>query len=457
MTSSGSELSESALPQESPKALRVSRFRLSAFGYRWLLLLPLTLLPVVWLASNRGGASEPVAAAQLLPVETTTLQIESGYTASRTYTGELVARRSSDLGFERSGTVMALLVDEGDVVNAGAPLAKLDVRDLNAQRQQLEAQKRQLLAQLQELETGPRLEDISAAEAAVSDLRNQLDLAQLQAQRRADLYAQGAVSREEWDERRFGARAIADRLTQAQSQLTQLRNGTRQEQVTAQVAQVDQIDAQLEAIDIALDKSILFAPFTGEVAIRAIDEGTVVGNGQTAISLVENGVVEARIGLPVTVANTLSPGEPQSVKVGNRTYAAVVKSRLPAIDEASQTVTVVLELEAADQAVMGETARLIVNEQQAATGYWLPSTALIAGDRGLWSVYVLGEPVSKGRTEGSTEGNAEGYRVARRDVEMLHTQGNRVFVRGLVEAGDRVITSGTHRIVADQLVSITGE
>ncbi|MEL6903412.1 MAG: HlyD family efflux transporter periplasmic adaptor subunit, partial [Cyanobacteria bacterium J06606_4] len=287
--------------------------------------------------------------------------------------------------------------------------------------------------------------------------RNQLDLAQLQAQRRADLYAQGAVSREEWDERRFGARAIADRLTQAQSQLTQLRNGTRQEQVTAQVAQVDQIDAQLEAIDIALDKSILFAPFTGEVAIRAIDEGTVVGNGQTAISLVENGVVEARIGLPVTVANILSPGEPQSVKVGNRTYAAVVKSRLPAIDEASQTVTVVLELEAADQAVMGETARLIVNEQQAATGYWLPSTALIAGDRGLWSVYVLGEPVSKGRTEGSTEGNAEGYRVARRDVEMLHTQGNRVFVRGLVEAGDRVITSGTHRIVADQLVSITGE
>lgn len=183
--------------------------------------------------------------------------------------------------------------------------------------------------------------------------------------------------------------------------------------------------------------------------MRAVDEGTVVGNGQTAISLVENGVVEARVGLPVTVANTLSPGEPRSVKVGSRTYAAVVKSRLPAIDEASQTVTVVLELEAADRTVMGETARLIVNEQQASSGYWLPSTALIAGDRGLWSVYVVGAQVSAGKTTG--------YRVARRDVEMLHTQGDRAFVRGLVEAGDRVITSGTHRIVADQLVAIEGE
>ncbi|MEL6815708.1 MAG: HlyD family efflux transporter periplasmic adaptor subunit [Cyanobacteria bacterium J06598_3] len=453
-TTSGSELSESASQKTVWKALPLEQFRFPAGGYKWLLLLPLALLPVVWLASSRGDAStEPIESAQVLPVETTALQAEESYTASRTYTGELVARRSSSLGFERSGTVTALLVDEGDVVSAGTPLARLDVRDLNVQRQQLEAQKRQLMAQLRELETGPRLEDISAAEAAVSDLRNQLELAQLQAQRRADLYSKGAVSREEWDERQFGANAIADRLTQAQSQLTELRNGTRQEQVAAQVAQVDQIDAQLEAIDISLDKSVLFAPFAGEIAMRAIDEGTVVGNGQTAISLVENGVVEARVGLPVTVANTLSPGESRSIKVGNRTYAAVVKSRLPAIDEASQTVTVVLELEAADwaasQRVIGETARLLVNEQQASSGYWLPSTALIAGDRGLWSVYVVGAQVS--------EGNTTGYRVARRDVEMLHTQGDRTFVRGLVEAGDRVITSGTHRIVAGQLVAIEGE
>lgn len=445
--------SDSGLTERSPQ---VGRFRLPVYGYKWLLLLPLVLLPAIWLVANRTGPiAEQAEAAQLLPVETAELQSEEGYTTSRAYTGELVARRSSDLGFERAGTVTEILVDEGDVVAAGTPLARLDVRDQTAQRRQLEARKRQLMAQLRELETGPRLEDIAAAEAAVSDLSNQLELAQLQAQRRADLYSRGAVSREEWDERRFEASAITDRLAQAQSQLDELRNGTRQEQVAAQEAGVEQIEAQLDAIDIVLDKSVLFAPFAGEVSLRAVDEGAVVGNGQTAISLVENGAVEARIGLPVEVANRLAVGESQSIKVGNRSYSAVLKSRLPAIDEASQTVTVVLEVEAANQAVMGETARLVVSQQQASSGYWLPGTALIAGDRGLWSVYVLGEQVLGERVADNPE--SAGYRVARRDVEVLHTQGDRAFIRGLVEPGDRVITSGTHRIVADQLVTVTGE
>ncbi|MGB3292510.1 MAG: efflux RND transporter periplasmic adaptor subunit [Phormidesmis sp.] len=416
----------------------------TAGGYKWLLLVPLALLPVVWIARN-GGEAEVVETAQILPVETARLQAEDSYAVERAYTGEIVARRSSELGFERAGTVTALLADEGDAVAAGEPLARLDMRDLEAQRQQLEAQKRQLLAQLQELETGPRGEDISAAQAAVSDLDNQLELAQLQANRRAELYAQGAISREELDEKRLGANAIASRLQQAQSQLDELRNGTRQEQVSAQVAEVDQIDARIRAIDISLDKSVLLAPFSGKVSSRAVDEGTVVGSGQQVMTLVENGTVEVRVGVPADLSQRLAVGSRQTVQVGARTYPAAVTARLPVVDEASQTVTVILELAEDSDVTIGATARLLTDEQQRAAGYWLPSTALIAGDRGLWSVYVL-----------STD-ESDVYRVARRDVEVLHTEGDRAFVRGLVEAGDRIITSGTHRVVADQLVTPSEE
>lgn len=440
-TTSDSELTEG----------RSRRFKLPAGGYKWLLIVPLALVPAVWLASSRSTPTETVEAAQVLPVETTVLAASDSYTTRRAYTGELVARRSSDLGFERAGKAIALLVDEGDVVEAGAPLARLDVRDLEVQRQQLEAQRRQVLAQLQELETGPRGEDIASAQAAVSDLSNQLELARLQEQRRAELYEKGAVSREEWDERRFGANAIADRLAQAQSQLAELQNGTRQEQVAAQVAQVDQIDAQIEAIDVSLDKSVLLAPFSGEISQRAIDEGAVVSNGQTVVSLVENSAVEARVGVPVEVAQRLAVGESLPVSVGGRSYPATVTAKLPALEVNSQTVTVVLALEDGASVVMGETARLAIAQTQSTAGYWLPSTALIAGDRGLWSVYVLGDR------------EQNGYRASRRDVEVLYTEGGaggdaeRAFVRGLVEAGDRVITGGTHRIVAGQLVRPKGE
>ena len=429
---------------------RSPRLRLPAGKYKWLLLLPLVLVPTVWLASSRTRPTSTVEATQALPVETAVLAASDGYTTRRSYTGELVARRSSDLGFERAGKVVELLVDEGDLVEARAPIARLDMRDLEVQRQQLEAQKRQVLAQLQELEGGPRGEDIASAQAAVSDLNNQLALARLQEQRRADLYEKGAVSREEWDERRFGANAIADRLAQAQSQLAELQNGTRQEQVAAQVAQVDRIDAQIKGIDIALDKSLLTAPFAGEVSQRAVDEGAVVSSAQTVISLVENSAIEAKIGVPTDVASRLSTGESQSVEVGDRAYSAVVSAKLPALEANSQTVTVVLALEGNAQAAIGETARLEIEQTQRAAGYWLPSTALTAGDRGLWSVYVLGE------------GSSAGYEVKRRDVEVLYTEaevlgGERAFVRGLVEAGDRIIASGTHRVVDGQIVTIAGE
>ena len=459
-TSSDAELAEQPGRFPVGKASPTRRFNWLSSRYKWMLILPLALLPVIWLVSSRNQPAEKTELKQALPVETTVLEAADSYSTSRAYTGELIARRSSDLGFERAGKVVSLLVDEGDLVEAGMPLAQLDTRDLEVQRQQLEAQKRQFLAQLQELETGPRREDIASAEAAVSDLSNQLELARLQEQRRAELFSKGAVSREEWDERRFEANAIADRLSQARNQLAELQNGTRREQVAAQVAQVDQIDAQIEAIDISLDKSVLLAPFAGEVSQRAVDEGAVIGDGQTAISLVENSAVEARIGVPVEAAKRLVVGSSQLVKVGDRTYAAVVAAKLPAVEQASQTVTVVLEMQGGiGQMVMGETARLIVNQRQAQAGYWVPSTGLIAGDRGLWSVYVL------------SDATAEGYRVARRDVEVLYTesdaaesgdsplerQSQRAFIRGLVEAGDRVITSGTHKVVNGQRVTLAGE
>lgn len=399
--------------------------------------------PTVWLAKSPEGYTqlEP----QVLPVETMALASENGYEVSRAYTGELVARRSSDLGFERMGTVVELLVEEGDTVAAGAPLARLDMRDLLAQRQQLEAQKRQLQAQLKELEVGPRQEDIASAEAAVSDLRNQLELAQLQADRRADLYAKGAISREELDERQFGANAIADRLQQAQSQLEELLNGTRQEQISAQLAQIEQVDAQIYAIDISLDKSVLYAPFPGTVAERVIDEGAVVGTSQRVMRLVENGRLEARIGVPESAAQQLEVGSRQSLTVGNRAYPAVVTARLPEVDEVSQTVTVVLELDDfyldSEQAI-GTTARLQVKERQAEKGYWLPNTALVASERGLWSVHVLSEQ----------QDNSGAFQIARQDVEVLYSEGNRAFVRGLVQPGDIAIVNGNHRIVPGQLV-----
>ncbi len=413
-------------------------------SWQWLWLLPVLVAPALWLGRFRSGSAVAEDAISPLPVQTQVLERVNKYQVERTYTGEIVARRSSDLGFEQAGTLVDVLVDEGDTVAAGTPLAQLDTRSLQAQRQQLEAQRRQAQARFQELQRGPRQEDIVAAAATVQDLQAQLDLARLQQTRREDLYIQGAISLEERDEAAFGADALESRLNQAKSQLDELNAGTRVEQVSAQDAQVDQIEASLKNLDVSIAKSVIYAPFNGRVSLRLVDEGVVVSPGQAIMRLVEGNALEARIGVPSQMANRINNGDVQTIEVNGESFEGRVTALLPELDDASQTVTVVVTLPTAAQPTIGATARLKLKDQQNEIGYWLPTNALVAGERGLWSAYVLDTPEDK------TAENL--YEVARREVEVIYTESDRAFVRGLLQPGEEIVTSGTHRLVPGQLV-----
>lgn len=417
--------------------------------YRWGLV-PVAIalsLGGVYIYSTVTAADPTPEVSSALPVEAITVEAVDAYTTERTYTGELVAGRSSTLGFERAGTVVAVLVDEGDRVVAGQPLARLDMRTLVAQQQQLAAQRDTAQAQLRELQAGPRQEDIVTAQASVAEIEQQLALARLQRDRREDLYNQGAISREEFDREAFNTGALENRLAQAQSQLSELQNGTRVEQLDAQTAQVRQVEASLGQLDVDLDKSVLRAPFDGIVSSRSVDEGAVVANGQAVLSLVEAGPLEAKVGVPPAVADTLREGEEVSVTVGDRPYAATVTALLPELDATSRTVTIVLQVAAADLTV-GQTVRLSLSETQPAEGIWLPTTALVPSDRGLWSVYVLTAPES----DDQAALPPETYLVSRRDVEVVHTEGDRALVSGTLQPGEQAIVSGTHRLAPGQQV-----
>ena len=433
-----------AMVSQTSQASKTSGTSADSRRWRWLWLLPIVFIPILWLVRSRTLLADTVGAIAPLPVPTQTLERVDEYAIERTYTGEIVARRSSNLGFEQAGTLVEVLVDEGDTVAAGDPLARLDTRSLQAQRQQLEAQRRQAQVRFQELERGPRQEDIAAAAAAVQDLQAQLDLARLQQQRRENLHSQGAISLEERDEATFSAAALTGRLGQAQSQLDELKAGTRVEQVSAQDAQVAEIEASLRNLDVSIAKSVIYAPFSGRVSVRLVDEGAVVSPGRSVLRLVEGNALEARIGVPAQMASQIANGSDQTITVNGQAFEGRVTALLPELDAASQTVVTVVSLSPEAQPTIGATARLSLQNRQSETGYWLPTSALVAGERGLWSAYVLDPP------EDGTADNL--FAVARREVEVLYTEADRAFVRGLLQPGDAVITSGTHRLVPGQLV-----
>ena len=249
-----------------------------------------------------------------LPVKTTQIQLTKTYQTVQRYTGEVVAMLKSEIGFERVGKLVTVLVDEGDRVTTGTVLAKLDTTNLAAQRQSLIAQKAQAAARLAELKNGARTEQIDAAQAKVRDLEKQLELEQLKRDRRKSLYNEGAISAEQLDEVAFNSQALEERLTNAKSNLAELVNGTRYEQIAAQQAVVAQLSAQIADLEITIAKSTLKAPFSGTISIRHVDEGTVVETGQAIVRLVSNSQPEVKIGVPINIAAKLSPSKRLIIK-----------------------------------------------------------------------------------------------------------------------------------------------
>lgn len=397
-----------------------------------------------------SSAEDPaISNERVLPVETLTVKSVSSYSVSRSYTGEIASLRASELGFERNGQLVEVFANEGDVVQTGTPLARLDIRNLQTQRQQLLAERDRASAQLMELQAGARSEDIAAAAAAVRDVEEQLRLQQVQKTRRESLYIQGAISREELDEFSFGEGALQARLDQSRSQWEELQNGTRPEQIMAQQALVRQLDASIADLDVTIAKSTLQAPFDGVIATKQVDEGTVIGAGQPVIRLLENATPEARVGMPISAIDQLTIGDEKTVYLGERPYAATVSAILPEVDAQTRTQTVVLGLEsaAARQANPGQTVRVNVQEIIATEGFWLPTEALTQGIRGLWTCYVLVPE------ENEKAGQYTQYTVQPQSVEILYQNSDRVLVRGTLQPDDVVVASGPHRLVPDQRVT----
>lgn len=387
---------------------------------------------------------------RILPVATMAIEPVSSYLVSRVYTGEVTARRTSELGFDRVGKLTEILVQEGDYVQKNQALAYLDTSNLQNTWQQLTFQKEGEVAELQEMKAGPRTQTIDAARAAVKDLIEQLELARTKNIRRRNLFKEGAINLEQLDESNNEVNVLQARLESEESRLDELSSGTRVERIAAQKALIKELDSKIANVNLNISKSVLKAPFNGRISVHRVDEGTVISPGEPILRLVEMENLEVRIGLPMALAYRLRQGDQQKLTIAGQTYSAIVKTILPEVDSSTRTLTVVLHLNTNPKAqvAVGQVSRLELTETIKESGYWLPVTALNKSGRGLWSCYVLQPKPRKTHTAVADQV----FRVKQEDVEVLYTKGDQMLVRGTLTPNDLVILNGSHRFVPGQLV-----
>jgi len=326
-----------------------------------------------------------------LPVAVVHFEISDQYPRRSSYVGTLKAGRDSQLAFEVGGTVISVPAREGMVIAAGSPIATLD--------------------------TERRLAQLREAEAELQRIHADLELAKLKRSRFEDLLNRGLTSQQEFDAARLGEQALA-----------QARMSSR---------------ARRDSAALDVEKSTLRAPYSGIVAQRYVQEGTVVAPGTPVVRLLDPSGFEAHVGVPTSVGNRLTVGKSYGIRLDEQRFQAVLRGVRKDVDPTTLTVGAVFLMPEAASAMVGETVLLELEESVAERGGWLPLSALTAGNRGLWDVLVV-------------KAGPSGTIAVRESVEILHASNERVYVRGTLPDQALVIAGGLQRLSPGSLIDPTG-
>lgn len=238
-----------------------------------------------------------------------------------------VEATETDLGFQVPGRIEAISVREGDRVEAGTILARLDPREPEARRTAAAAAVELAGARLAELEAGSRTQEIARAEARMRAAAEALAERERDLERARRLHAGGAISREAL-ERAETARTVAETtLDEAREALDLVREGPRPEQLAAQRAALRQAEAVLAQTDAHLADSRITAPVGGVVAIRHREPGESVGPGAPVLTVRDLDDRWVRIYVPGPLIGRVQLGQQAEIRGDthpDRTYRGEV-------------------------------------------------------------------------------------------------------------------------------------
>lgn len=322
------------------------------------------LIGMVIVALVALGAWYWLSGGKVLTVTTATAQALSGVQGSTSVldaTGYVTARRQATVSAKVTGQVTQVLIEEGQQVQSGEVLARLDDADAQAQLDLAQAQ-------------------LDAARAQLAGLRLLLAQARRDDVRQQDLLARKLTSQQAADD----ARTLVD---------------TRNAAIVTQQRQVEVAERGVQVAQVALDNTVIRAPFAGVITVKAAQPGEIVspfsaGGGYTRTGIgtivdmdsleIEVEVNEAYIGRVQTdqpVQTTLNAWP--DWKIPGRVIAII-----PAADRSKATVKVRLSLDVKDTRIVPDmgarvaflehstnTARTGV-QNETPTGVLIPANAI---------------------------------------------------------------------------------
>lgn len=251
--------------------------------------------------------------------------------------GRIESTSQAHIGFERAGRIARVFVEDGQRVERGQIMARLDTKRIDAQ--------------------------ILELHSALNVAKAEANLTHISVSRITALVNAKLESPQRLDDAKAADKIAKARLTQ--------------------------IEAQLKSLALELEKSTIKAPYTADIIARLLDEGAVVNVGQAIFEIANNTTLSARIAIPPEVASTLNIGNVYPLKVDDFKVEGELLTISSQRSLRTRTVETVFSVPNAANALVGDLIAVDLSITLDQTGVWVPISALANGVRGMWNVFVV--------------------------------------------------------------------
>lgn len=217
------------------------------------------------------------------------------------------------------GYIQKVCFDDFQFVHKGDTLVVIESSEYRLKVVQAKANYQKALMENSAMETviSTTANNLTVSDANIEELRIRLNQAETDFHRYDQLYAQKAVTRQQYDNAKAdyeATRAKYDMLVR-QKRSTSLVKEEQTQRLEQNQTNVEVARAAQHLAELNLSYTVITAPCDGVTSKRAIQEGQLVQAGQTLLSLVERGRVWVIANYKETQTCHIAEGMPVTIRV----------------------------------------------------------------------------------------------------------------------------------------------
>ncbi|HEY5760750.1 MAG TPA: HlyD family efflux transporter periplasmic adaptor subunit [Steroidobacter sp.] len=219
---------------------------------------------------------------------------------------------------EANEPILSIEVREGQQVEAGAVLLRLDLSSIQTRVDQAAAARNVAERRLAELTKGPRSQEIIEARAAAESAQSSLTTEGREYERVRDLVERKLLSQSSLDQARARRDTAAGTQKQTTARLNLLLEGTRIEELEQAEASLKQAQAALVEVQTSAARYVVTAPRAGRIEAIPYKLGERPAAGAPVIVMLADGTPYARVHVPEPVRAQFKSGAQVQVHLDGR-------------------------------------------------------------------------------------------------------------------------------------------